>query len=67
MSCTERRERVMILCTEVRRHVERSAVVEARIAGTTRRTSRDPALFRPLDGTVSRMSIRRKAQEMRHP
>ena len=31
-----------------------------RIADTTRRTSRDPALFRPLDGTMSRMSMRRK-------
>src|SRR5271166_4245640 len=38
-----------------------------RIADTTKRTSRDPALFRPLDGTMSRMSMRRKAQEMRLP
>jgi hypothetical protein len=38
-----------------------------RIADATRRTSRDPASFRHLDGTMSRMSMRRKAQEMRLP
>jgi hypothetical protein len=38
-----------------------------RIADTTRRTSRDHALFRFLDGTMSRMSMRRNAQEMRLP
>ena len=35
-----------------------------RIADTTRRTGRDPASFRPLDGTVTHMNMRRKAQEM---
>jgi hypothetical protein len=38
-----------------------------RITDTTRRTSRDPEFFRPLDGNMSRMSMRRKAQEMRLP
>jgi hypothetical protein len=38
-----------------------------RIADTTRRTGHYPASFRPLDGTISRMSMRRKAQEMRLP
>ena len=38
-----------------------------RIADTTGRTSRDPASLRPLDWTMSRMSMRRKAQEMRLP
>lgn len=38
-----------------------------RLVDTTRRTSRDPALFRHLDGTMSPMSMSRKAQEMRLP
>jgi hypothetical protein len=38
-----------------------------RIADTRRRTGHDPALFRLLDGSMSRMSMRRKAQGMRLP
>jgi hypothetical protein len=38
-----------------------------RIADAKRWIRRDPASFRPLDGTMSRMSMRRKAQEMRLP
>jgi hypothetical protein len=37
------------------------------IAHTTWRTSREPASFRPLDRTMSRMSMRRKAQKIRLP
>jgi hypothetical protein len=38
-----------------------------RIWDTTWPTIRDPASFRPLDGTMSRMSTRRKAQAMHLP
>jgi hypothetical protein len=33
----------------------------------TTRTCPDPASFRPIDGTMSRVSTRRKAQELRLP
>ena len=70
MSSNERRERVIdppdrspSSCrTKHVLRVERRSR-SRRIAATTRRTGLDPASFRPLDGTMTHLNIRRKARK----